>query len=63
MLTQPTIEKLHAMRLSAMARAFLEQTANPNMAQLSFEERFGLIVDQQMTEMEDRRMLLVATVM
>ncbi len=56
MLTQPTIEKLHAMRLSAMARAFLEQTANPNMAQLSFEERFGLIVDQQMTEMEDRRM-------
>ena len=56
MLTQPTIEKLHAMRLSAMARAFQEQTANPNMAQLSFEERFGLIVDQQMTEMEDRRM-------
>ena len=56
MLTQPTIEKLHAMRLSAMAQAFLEQTANPNMAQLSFEERFGLIVDQQMTEMEDRRM-------
>ena len=56
MLTQPTIEKLHAMRLSTMARAFQEQTANPNMAQLSFEERFGLIVDQQMTEMEDRRM-------
>ena len=56
MLTQPTIEKLHAMRLSAMARAFQEQTANPNMAELSFEERFGLIVDQQMTEMEDRRM-------
>ena len=56
MLTQPTIEKLHAMRLSAMARAFQEQTANPNMAQLSFEERFGLIVDQQSTELEDRRM-------
>jgi DNA replication protein DnaC len=56
MLTQPTIEKLHAMRLSAMARAFQEQTANPSMAQLTFEERFGLIVDQQMTEVEDRRM-------
>jgi DNA replication protein DnaC len=56
MLTQPTIEKLHAMKLFAMARAFLEQTANPNMAQLSFEERFGLIVDQQITELEDRRM-------
>ena len=56
MLTQPTIEKLNAMRLPAMARAFLEQTANPSMAQLCFEERFGLIVDQQMTELEDRRM-------
>lgn len=56
MLTQPTIDKLNSMRLHAMARAFLEQTANPNMAQLSFEERFGLIVDQQVTELEDRRM-------
>lgn len=56
MLTQPTIDKLNAMRLHAMARAFLEQTANPEMAQLAFEERFGLIVDQQMTELENRRM-------
>jgi len=56
MLAQPTIEKLNAMRLPAMARAFMEQTANPSMAQLCFEERFGLIVDQQMTELEDRRM-------
>ena len=37
MLTQPTIEKLHAMRLTAMAQAFQEQSANPNMAALSFE--------------------------
>ena len=56
MLTQPTIEKLHAMRLTAMAQAFQEQSANPNMAALSFEERFGLIVDHQMTELENRRM-------
>lgn len=56
MLTQPTVEKLNAMRLSAMAHAFVEQTANPDIAQLSFEERFGLIVDQQMTALENRRM-------
>jgi DNA replication protein DnaC len=56
MLTQPTIEKLNIMRLFAMAHAFQEHMVNPNMAQLSFEERFGLIVDYQMTAMENRRM-------
>lgn len=56
MLTQPTIDKLNAMRLYAMAHALQEQAANPNMAQLSFEERFGLIVDHQMTVLENTRM-------
>jgi DNA replication protein DnaC len=56
MLTQPTIEKLNTMRLTAMAHAFLEQVANPNMASLSFEERFGLLVDYQMTVQENMRM-------
>lgn len=56
MLTQPTIDKLNAMRLCAMAQAFQEQAASPNMAQLSFEERFGLIVDHQMTVLENTRM-------
>jgi DNA replication protein DnaC len=57
MLIQPTIEKLNAMKLSAMARAFQEQLTTPDMAALSFEERFGLIVDRQLTELENRRML------
>ena len=56
MLTQPTIDKLNTMRLYAMAQAFQEQAASPNMAQLSFEERFGLIVDHQMTVLENTRM-------
>jgi hypothetical protein len=51
MLTQPTIEKLNSMKLTAMARAFGDQMQCPDMAQLSFEERFGLIVDYQMTEL------------
>jgi DNA replication protein DnaC len=55
-LTQPTIDKLNAMRLYAMAQAFQEQVVNPNMAQLSFQERFGLIVDHQMTVLENTRM-------
>lgn len=56
MLTQPTIEKLNAMRLYGMSHAFQEQAANPNMSQLPFEERFGLIVDYQMTVQENSRM-------
>ena len=56
MLTQPTIEKLNTMKLTAMAKAFASQMQCPDMTQLSFEERFGLIVDYQMTDLENRRM-------
>jgi DNA replication protein DnaC len=56
MLTQPTIEKLNSMKLTAMAKAFSDQMQCPDITQLSFEERFGLIVDHQMTDLENRRM-------
>jgi len=39
-----------------MARAFADQMQCPDMAQLCFEERFGLIVDYQITDQENRRM-------
>jgi hypothetical protein len=42
MLRQPTIEKLNAMRLTAMAKAFMEQMQRPDMASLPFEELFRL---------------------
>jgi len=44
------------MKMTAMAKAFANQMQCPDMTQLSFEERFGLIVDYQMTALEDRRM-------
>ena len=56
MMTQPPIDKLHSLQLSATAQAFANKTQCPDMAQLSFEERFGLIVDYQMTDLENRRM-------
>lgn len=56
MLIQPTIDKLQKMKLNAMAKAFQEQLVTPEVATLSFEERFGLIVDRQLTELENRRM-------
>jgi IstB-like ATP binding protein len=39
-----------------MAKAFADQIQRPEMASLTFEEHFGLIVDYQMTDLENRRM-------
>jgi DNA replication protein DnaC len=47
MLTQPTIEKLIAMRLRGMAEAFREQQESVDSQRLSFEERLGLLIDRQ----------------
>ncbi len=49
MLTETTVNKLHEMKLSVMAKAFRAQLTDPNMQGLSFEDRFGLIVDQEWT--------------
>ena len=47
MLTETTVTKLQEMRLSVMAKAFKEQLTDPDAAGLSFENRFGLIVDKE----------------
>lgn len=47
MLTENTITKLQEMRLSTMANAFKEQLSDPNISELSFEDRFGLLVDKE----------------
>ena len=54
MLTQPAIEKLCAMRLRGMAEAFREQQEKADYQQLSFEERFGLLIDRQWNWRENR---------
>jgi DNA replication protein DnaC len=56
MLNEQTIEKLYAMKLHGMAEAFQEQLQQPDIIDLAFEERFGLMVDRQWTWQEDRRM-------
>jgi hypothetical protein len=45
MLTHPTIEKLQALHLHAMATAFNEQRGATQYAELSFEDRVGLLVE------------------
>jgi hypothetical protein len=55
MLNQQTIDRLYNMKLFAMAEAFSEQMDNPQMAELSFPDRFGLIIDRQWCEKERSR--------
>jgi DNA replication protein DnaC len=47
MLNEPTIEKLQTMKLYGMANGFRAQLETSESHQLSFEERFALLVDQQ----------------
>jgi DNA replication protein DnaC len=56
MLPHPTLDKLTALRLTGMHKALNEQRALPEIADLSFEERLGLLADRELTEREDRRL-------
>jgi len=56
MLDNNTISKLREMRLSIMAKAFLQQLEIEGHTDLSFEERFGLMVDAEWTSRKNNRM-------
>jgi DNA replication protein DnaC len=56
MLKHPTLDKLHALKLTGMAAALADQSATPDITDLSFEERLGLLVDREMTERDNRGM-------
>jgi DNA replication protein DnaC len=47
MLNNQTLEKLRTLRLDGMAEALEEQRRQRDIAQLDFEERFGLLVERQ----------------
>ena len=54
MLNHQTVEKLQTMKLYGMAEAFHSQLETTDAGQLSFEERFALLVDQQWLWKENR---------
>ena len=54
MLNQPTLEKLHALHLHGMAEGFRAQSEQSGITELSFEERFALLVDQQWNWRQNR---------
>jgi DNA replication protein DnaC len=56
MLTQQTLDKMNAMKLSGMTEAFQQQLGGGEYARLSFEERLGLLVDNEWTAREQRKL-------
>jgi DNA replication protein DnaC len=56
MLNHQTLDKLHALRLTGMVEAYRKQIEDTGMAGLSFEERFGLLVDPHWTWRENQAM-------
>jgi DNA replication protein DnaC len=55
MLNGPTIERLSSMRLTAMAQAWEAQNRDPNLQKLSFDERFGMLVDAEWLSRYNKR--------
>jgi hypothetical protein len=46
-LNHPTVAKLHTLRLTGMAAALQEQSAQPDIDRLGFDGRLGLLVDRE----------------
>ncbi|GMA60307.1 ATP-binding protein [Alicyclobacillus fastidiosus] len=55
MLTNPTLQYLRQMKLGAMADAYTQQLQDPNAQSLTFEERFGLLVDHEWVNRQNHR--------
>jgi DNA replication protein DnaC len=56
MLTQPLLDKLSQLGLAGFRTALEEQWQNPHYADLSFEERLGLLVDIEATRRANNRL-------
>jgi DNA replication protein DnaC len=56
MLKHPTLDKLQTLKLTGMVAALADQMTSPEIDELAFEERLGLMVDREITERENRRM-------
>ncbi len=57
MLTHPLLEKLQQLRFLGMLAALQEQMQMTDISQLDFEERLGLLIDREMTDRENRRLV------
>lgn len=56
MMTEPTIDKLHSMRLPAMASAWIAQRADGRSTDLDFDTRFGMLVDAEHLARDNKKL-------
>jgi DNA replication protein DnaC len=56
MLMQQTLSQLRNLKLDGMARAFEEQAALTASTSLSFEDRFGMVVERELAWRDTRRL-------
>ena len=56
MLCNPTFDKLQALKLTGMLTALEEQIAHPELHQMGFEERLGLLLGREATDRDNRRL-------
>ena len=56
MLVHPTVERLRALGLTAMADAFVELQNAPDAGELSREDWLGLLVDREATSRDNKRL-------
>ena len=52
-----TVNKLHEMRLSAMADSLVDQLSDEKYQELSFEERVGIMVDMEWGRRKSNKLL------
>jgi DNA replication protein DnaC len=58
MLNHPTYDKLRLLRLAGMAAALEEQSRIEGYAEMTFEERLGLLVDREVDRRSNRKVAL-----
>ena len=56
MVNEATISRLYEMKLSAMAASYRQQMNDSGITKLSFDERFGLLVDTEWTTRKNNRL-------
>jgi len=56
MVNEATIQHLHEMRLSGMADSYRNQNNDPVLKDMSFDERFGMMVDTEWAKRKNGRL-------
>ncbi|MBF0442284.1 MAG: ATP-binding protein [Oligoflexales bacterium] len=55
MMANETLEKLRKLKLWGMLQAFEEQMKMPDITEMSFEDRLGLLIDREETDKNNKR--------